>query len=292
MIGRRNNSRPVSRPGTSNVPALIVSSLLALAPPVVASPAVTPVLVDAVPVAFGPAAADTVPDGPSSEVYGRVLEHGGERGVGQATLLFRRLVKNSAVDSVSTSTGDDGAFRIDHLPSGIYALVTDHLSFDTRRDTFRVPVAKSMRIEISLSAEPVELRPLDVTVRAGWLVETGFFRRQRKGLGQFLTPEELEVRPVNNLTQALKTVPGVEWGRSCSNGFCREVLKMSISTGRANCPVKYFMDGDEMHSAVYARNISVQDLAAIEVYRNISETPPEFYGRCGSIVMWSKRAGS
>ena len=254
-----------------------------------------PVLLTACALALVPGAATAQEggaDGPSSEVFGRVVEQGGGDGVGQANLLFRRLVEDSVIDSVTATTADDGAFRFQQLPSGTYALVTRHLSFQTRRDTFRVPVSKSMEIRIPLAAEPVELSPLEVSVRSGWLVETGFYRRLNRGFGKFITPEELERRPLNSLTQALKTVPGVEFGRRCgARGNCREAIRMSLSVGRNACPVKYFMDGDEMHGTVTPTDISAQDLAAIEIYRSISETPPEFYGRCGSVVMWSKRSG-
>lgn len=224
-------------------------------------------------------------------MYGRVFEQGAGVGVGQAALRFRRLVDDSVIDSVAASTDDDGAFRIESLPSGTYALVTEHLGFETRRDTFRVPISKSMKVRIPLAAEPVELRPLDVSVRAGWLVETGFYRRQSKGFGQFLTPEDLDRRPVSNLTQALKTVPGVRWGTRCNDVGCDQILVMAISASTTGCDVTYYLDGDEMHGTVSPRHISMHGLAAIEVYRGISETPAEFYGRCGSVVMWSKRAG-
>lgn len=295
MIGRHRQSRPASRPGPCSVPALAAACALALAP------VIAPSLPDAGPASPDPGSssassvsvpADTIPVGPTSEVYGRVVEQDGGDGIGQADLLFHRLIEDSVIDSFSTTTSDDGAFHFEHLPSGTYALATEHLGFETRRDSFRVPVSKSVRIEIPLVADPVEMSPLEVTVRAGWLVETGFYRRRSKSFGRFITPGELERRHLNTLTQALKTVPGVEYGRRCTRGHCREAIRMSLSAGRSACPVTYYMDGDEMHGPVSPKDIAVQDLAAIEIYRGISETPPQFYGRCGSVVMWSKRSGS
>lgn len=279
MVGRRRHSRPVTRPGTDSVPWMaLVCAPLFLA---VLSPASV----------LAQESRTSGASNLSSEVYGRVVEVDGGGAVGQANVLFRRLVEDSVVDSVTTTTADDGTFRFEHLAPGTYALVTRHLSFETRQDTFRVPTSKNMKLRIPLATSPVELSPLRVTVRAGWLVETGFYRRLDRGFGRFLTPDELERRPVNSLTQALKTVPGVEAGRICDGNFCREALRMSLSAGRSACPLTYYMDGDEMHGTVSPKDISVQDLAAIEVYRGISETPPQFYGRCGSVVMWSKRSG-
>ena len=277
MVGGRRHSRPVTPAGTTSVPwaALACAIFLGLA-------------VHA-PVAH---AQDSVAGELASDVYGHVFDQDGGDPVGQASVLFRRLVEDSVIDSVAASTADDGTFRVERVPPGTYALVTEHLSFETRRDTFRVPVSKDMRVRISLAAAPVELSPLQVNVRAGWLVETGFYHRRDRGFGKFLTPEDLEQRAVNSLVQTLKTVPGVHYAELCESGHCRRVLTMSLSAGRSACPVTYYMNGNEMHGPVSPRDISVQDLAAIEVYRGISETPGQFYGRCGSVVMWSKRSGS
>lgn len=234
-----------------------------------------------------PAVADTVPDGLASEVMGQVVSQDDGNGVAQAELRLRRLIGDSVVKTTTHVTSDEGTFHIEHLPAGIYELRTDHLSFATRRDSIHVPGRKSIRLEIPLPVDPVRLRPLSVNVRAGWLVETGFYRRRDKGFGKFLAPDDLEQRPVNTLDQALGTVQGVRFVRSCAGVGCREV--MVTPNTRAGCGVEYYMDGDRMHGRVSPRNISMHDIAAIEVYRSISATPPQFYGTCGSVVMWSKR---
>lgn len=273
--------------------AAILPWTLAAAP---SSASASPVASEAAAPAVRPVAAgdtapgDTILDGPGTAVYGHVVEHGNGNAVGQANLLFRRIIRDSVVDFASTSTDGDGAFRLDEVPTGTYLLVTDHLGFESRRDTVQVPVGRTVQLEVTLAAEPVKLRPLDVSVRQEWLVETGFYERREKGLGKFLTAEELEKRPLSSLTQALSTVSGVKTAQRCRGMFCREVLHMSQSSTQMGCDVKYYMDGNEMHGFVSPDNIAVHNLAAIEVYRGISETPGQFYGRCGSVVIWSKRS--
>lgn len=235
------------------------------------------------------ARADTTP---TTVVYGQVVEQGSGAEVGQASLLFQRVVGDSIVDQVPAMTEDDGTFRLEEVPVGTYTIVTNHLGFETRHDTLEVPIGRDVRLEVPLAAEPMRMSPLEVSVRSNWLVETGFYERREKGFGKFITPEELEKRPLTSLTQALKTVPGVTMGRSCQGIFCREVIQMSLSRTRAGCDVKFYMDGQEMHGTVNPDNIAVHSLAAIEVYRGISETPGQFYGRCGSVVIWSKRSDS
>lgn len=230
---------------------------------------------------------DTVPDGLASELLGRVVSQRGGEGVSEAELRLRRLIGDSVADSVTHVTGEEGTFRIERLPAGTYELLTDHIGYTTRRDSIRVPGRKSIRLEIPLAVDPVRVRSLSVEVRAGWLVETGFYRRKERGFGKFLPPEELERRPLNDLSQALGTVPGVRFVRACDGVTCRQY--MVTPNTRPTCRVQYYMDGDRMHGQVHPRNISMRSIAAIEVYRSISATPAQFYGQCGSVVMWSKR---
>lgn len=229
---------------------------------------------------------------PTTVVYGQVVEQGSGAEVGQASLLFRRIVDDSVVDQVPETTEGDGTFRLEEVPVGTYTIVTNHLGFETRHDTLEVPIGRNVRLEVPLAAEPVRMSPLRVSVRSNWLVETGFYERREKGFGKFITPAELEKRPLTSLTQALKTLPGVTMAQNCRGIFCREVVQMSLSQTRAGCDVKFYMDGQEMHGTVNPDNIGVHSLAAIEVYRGISETPGQFYGRCGSVVIWSKRSDS
>lgn len=239
------------------------------------------------PAAVPPAASDTIPNGLASELTGKVISQDGGEAVPQAELRLRRVLGDSVIGSSTHVTGQDGTFHIQRVPAGIYVLRTDHLSYASRRDSLRIPGKKSIHLRIPLPVDPVALRPLAVDVRAGWLVETGFYRRKEKGFGDYLSPEDLERRPLNDLSQALGTVQGVRFVRSCAGVTCREV--MVTRNTRAGCPVKYYLDGDEMHGRVHPRNISMHDIAAIEVYAGIASTPPQFYGRCGSVVMWSKR---
>lgn len=284
-MGRRRRTRPALRSGTRHLavllPALSLLALLGARGPLFAAP----------PPGAPAGAADTVPDGLASEIQGRVVADAGGEAVSQAEVYFRRIAGDSVLDSVYTTTDAEGAFRFDALPAGTYAIRTEHLGYEARRDTFRVPISKSMSIEIPMATEPVEMEPLRVDVRSGWLVEEGFYRRRAKGFGKFITPEDLEQRSATSLTEALRTVSGVRWGRRCVNGICRDVIVMALSSGPTGCRVKYYMDGNEMHGPVSPTDISVQSIAAIEVYRGISETPAQFHGRCGSVVMWTKRAG-
>lgn len=282
-MGRRHHTRPST--GAGRAAGVCTAGALVLAAALVAVPAFAPASVPGAPAA-APPASDTI-----TRVRGTVVRQDDGRPVRQAHLRFRALQADSAGSEATAVSGERGRFRLP-LATGRYVVVTRHLGFDTRRDTLRVPSDRSVRIRIPLAAAPVEVRPIEVNVQVDWLAREGFYDRRSKGFGKFITPEELDRRAAWSLTEALKTVPGVKEVQSCRGSFCHESLVMTSSMTQTGCDVTYYMDGNVLHGSVQPDNISVESVAAIEIYRGISETPAQFYGRCGSVVIWSKRGGS
>lgn len=232
----------------------------------------------------GPEAAD--PE--AAEVRGQVrVQKSGEPLAG-ATVTLRP--EGAAPDSGGRSAATDrqGEFHFAQVGPGSWILRVEHVGYRPRTDTLAVGEGDDVVLRIPMAVSPVDLEPLVVRVRRGWLVERGFYRRRSKDLGYFLTPEDLERRSVHRLTQLLKIVPGVRLVRDCSSLPCENFIRMS-ATASSSCRVQYYMDGNELVPPVNPDDHMVLDLAAVEVYRGIAETPAQYYGRCGSVVMWSKR---
>lgn len=237
---------------------------------------------------------DTIPSSVTtganlSTLTGIVREGSSGQPVTAAVVVLRRIAGGPG-KRLTTRTDDDGQFRFQGIPSGRYSLDTHHIGYGDRTDTLNVGVKVVMQLEVPVSTKAVELPPMEVTVRQGWLAKTGFYNRKEAGFGKFLTPKDLAKRNAPRMTQVLRQVPGIEVFKLCGLLSCNQMIRFRQTNDFRRCEVTYFMDGREMHGSVSVDNISPQDVAAVEVYRNISETPAEFYGRCGSIVIWSKRA--
>jgi hypothetical protein len=214
---------------------------------------------------------------------------GSEESISAAVVTLKRT-KGSDAEGLRTETDEYGRFRFEGIPSGDYLVETHHLGYQDRTDTVRVEHRALLALDVPLTTQAVELPPIEVSVRSAWLAQTGFYWRKERGLGQFMSPEEVDRRSANSFSELVRGVPGVQVVRVCDDSFpCDKMIRMRHTNSARRCRVQYYMDGQPMGGRVYPDDISAHDIAAIEVYRNIAETPAQFYSRCGSVVMWSKR---
>lgn len=224
-----------------------------------------------------------------SVVTGSVKGDESEETISAAVVTLKRM-KGPEAEGLRTETDEYGRFRFEGIPSGDYLVETHHLGYQDRMDTVSVGHRDLLALDVPLTTEAVELPPIEVTVRSAWLARTGFYWRQERGLGQFMSPEEVDRRSANSFSELVRGIPGVRVVRVCGDTYpCDKMIRMRHTNRARRCRVQYYMDGQPMGGRVYPDDISAHDIAAIEVYRNIAETPAQFYSRCGSVVMWSKR---
>lgn len=237
---------------------------------------------------------DTIPTSVStgmnlSTVTGTVTDRESREPVASAVVVMHPIGGEDA-RGLTTRTDDHGRFRFKGIPSGDYQIQTHHIGYEDRTDTLSVGVKVLVQVDVQVGTEAVGLPPVKVTVRQGWLADTGFYYRKEAGFGKFLTPEDLDKRNAPRMTQVLRQIPGIRVSKLCGAFSCTQVVRMSATNAYRACSVTYYMDGREMHGPVSIDHISPLDVAAVEIYQSIAETPAQFYGRCGSIVIWSKRA--
>lgn len=151
----------------------------------------------------------------------------------------------------------------------------------------------SLAVGLTLSPAAVELDPVEVVGEATdeHLRRAGFYERKRLGLGRFLGPEEIEnrVHAARTWPELLVSMPGVvpvHFGMGPS--FDPDV--------ECKLPL-VFVDGMrllvDLPSDIYGSGaVSLDDIAAIEVYRRPSEIPAQYGGAesgCGVVLIWTKR---
>jgi hypothetical protein len=112
----------------------------------------------------------------------------------------------------------------------------------------------------------------------------GYDDRRERGLGVFVTREEIEKRNTRLLTDVLRQARGV----MIRGGTVR------FATYQAkNCVPMLWLDG-QAAPGLDLGAISATDVEGIELYQSISTTPAEFRRgnqqvECGTIVVWTKR---
>ncbi|MGW8266180.1 MAG: hypothetical protein ACWGSQ_07415 [Longimicrobiales bacterium] len=138
----------------------------------------------------------------------------------------------------------------------------------------------------------------------------GFYERKELSGGFFITPEMIEKRHTQRVTQLFLEVPGAtivqdQEGQNAVHFKTSLGLQALGSTGggsqAALCWPRVYVDGRLMHEGGYGTPAFLDglsnpfDLDGVEIYRSPAEIPAEFGGphsRCGVIVMWKKRGGS
>jgi hypothetical protein len=203
---------------------------------------------------------------------------------------------------VSALSGDDGRFSLPDVPVGSNELLVQHIGYGRPRLRISVENGQSTHVTARLDPRAISVEPIavEISTRPTWLEARGFYYRQDRSLGQFVTPEMIEQRSFARFSEVLQSVPGLVVRTICTPR-CFQQIRMA--GGTSGCLPTFYMDGRTLHIRPAPRNSRFEpeglidldalaaphDLAAVEVYRSIAETPPEFYGLCGSIVIWTKR---
>jgi hypothetical protein len=111
-----------------------------------------------------------------------------------------------------------------------------------------------------------------------------FKARQRNGLGQFLTREQIQERNPYTVADIFRGLRGIVV--ACRNGFCLP------RAARGNCSPLVVVDRVATDVSVLSGMVP-GDLEAIEVYNGMSSAPSEYLrpsvrSTCGMIIVWTR----
>lgn len=197
----------------------------------------------------------------------------------------RVLLKTSGHGSFTDSTGH---FTIRDAPAGRDTLQVSLIGFAEEQVPLTLEADRTTRVTLMLSETVLRVEDITVEVRStrreiGKL--SGFWDRERRGLGDFITPEEIEEANPQHGSDLLRMVSGVRVG---AYRFGR--APVTFSRARQGCQPTYYLDG-VLRRNMHIDDLNRDDLLAIEVYSGPAETPPQFNfgGRsCGTIVIWTR----
>lgn len=186
---------------------------------------------------------------------------------------------------LSAVTDPDGRFLFRELEEGRYRISLERLGYGTVVDTVDYDPDLGLRVEARLVPAAVELEPMLVAVeaRARHLENAGFYRRRAMGLGRFISREEIDRRNVMDVTDLLRTMPGVRL--RYGSGIRAEPLVLM----RGGCVAQVYVDGVPTTSPFYLdAMLQPGDVDAIEVY-NASELPVQYgTSSCGAVLVWTR----
>ncbi len=211
-------------------------------------------------------------------------------------------------------TGEGGAFAMLGVPRGQYRMITEHLGMVS--DTANVDLTEgSLHLALlTLDTRPVPLPALDVEIERAFANPriAGFYRRMERGLGDFITRENLEARDV---LSNFRRLPNVQIAQCASGGvrvpdcwdieIARGAFADALRGGRRCRPLIY-IDGhllsgqaQDASSEFPGENPFSQlqryprhGIEGIEVYRNPAAAPAQYRmlgDACGIVLVWTGR---
>lgn len=232
-------------------------------------------------------------------VQGTVAD--GESGVPIYTADVTLLTTDGGVAGRSV-TDDDGRFLVLGVRAGTYRLRATRMGYAAfTTEPFSLEQGQDAVADLSLQLSPIPLDPIEATVEATRprrLVQVGFYRRQERGFGQFLAPEDLEA-------MHLHFPRDLFWGMSGIRLIDRrgEVLVVkslgSLMSGMSGgpCKLSVTIDGQAVQGGgnynfggSWADLVHVRDIEAVEVYSSAGGVPVEYsrYSPCGAILIWTR----
>jgi hypothetical protein len=222
----------------------------------------------------------TAPTG-YAPVSGRIIDHASGAPVNAATI-------DLGFESLTSSTGEDGAFEFEKVPPGFYAVNVQHLGYGNVADSIAIDYGSRTTITVRLSPAAIEMDALEVVVRSQRLELRGFYDRKERGSGTFLTRQDVENMHAIRGSDILRRVAGVQLVR-------RGNFAGPIALGRGNCPFRYVIDGARLAALYSMDDMPPQWIEGIEIYKGPSQVPIEFNnfstdsnGACGVIVIWTR----
>ncbi len=192
---------------------------------------------------------------------------------------------------VQGTTTEAGNFSLSGLPAGTYALEVRAIGYAPKR----VPVTLSSRragsVGVVLDERINTLQSVVVQADRTKLQKdyTGFLDRQKRGMGRFMSEEDIARRAPISITDVFRTMPGISVVPN-GTGFGYALQ------GRGGCAPDVFVDGMRVFDGATDLDQIVRpsDVGGVEVYNSAATVPPQFItgagtGSCGVVAVWTKR---
>ena len=211
--------------------------------------------------------------GAPGRVVGWVLEGGREYGISDVAITVLTSTP------VSTLSDPQGRFSLTDVETGLVDIQFERLGYAARTATVIVQPDGTVEIAASMSAQPIELEPIEVVVRSRVLEGNGFYRRSAV-VGTQFTRADIEAFNPSFMSELFRRVLEVRTYRG-------QVI------GRRGCRLTIFLNGMRMDGWDF-ESIPPNWLEGMEIYQGIGATPIEYQGFrfdggqiCGVVLLWT-----
>lgn len=206
-------------------------------------------------------------------------------------------VRNARVEIAGVQqrgqTNGDGAARIGRVPAGNRIVSVSRIGYRTTRVAVEF-AGEPVERTVTLATEPVEVGGVTVRgeARDRGLEMYGFYARQERGLGDFMTAERIEELRPSRTVDLFRHIRGFKVEYDRRRGEYYVVSSRGAASMGADCvgPQVYLdgtLVGDRAH---YMQFIGPENIAGIEAFGGVSQIPVQYRANaaCGVILVWTR----
>jgi hypothetical protein len=195
------------------------------------------------------------------------------------------------VGAQSTRTDSVGYFYLSVSERDSVTVDIRRIGFQRLTFTLSASEAVGNNLDIVLNILPFAL-PEVVVEDPGFRSMTplaGFDERRARGLGSYVTREDIVRRNTYRLSDVLRQQRGVMLTRTRDG---RVILQFALARGR-RCEPLVWLDGQKA-PGLEIDAVAATDVEGIELYQTMATTPHQFVpagvlSNCGTVVIWTKR---
>jgi len=221
----------------------------------------------------------------SALIAGRVIDQSSRIPIARARVVLLGTPHDTASDSA-------GHFAHDGLPAGTYLLQIRAIGYAMSTWVIRLKSDDAVDRDFEMTERGLAMDTITALGSpGGWgFMERrmqDFERRRQAGRGVFITEEQIRHENAATVSDLLRMAAGVQ--TVCNHAGC--VARMTRAA-RGACRPDYVLDGFPASFSTTA-NLPTVGIVGIEIYRSLTETPPQFIkagATCGAIVIWTRSA--
>lgn len=203
----------------------------------------------------------------------------------------------AALHQVARSN-EKGQFTLTKVPKGDVVLEVRRIGYKPQTQTIIATgsIRDSVKVVLVGEAELLHAMQVDEVERHRRQGVEDFYVRRARGIGTFISRDQLEDLQSTSPTDALRNVPGVELRRTRDGSNRVRFIGVGDLSHR-DCPPNLWLDGKRV-PGMELDQIPSDDIEGIELYRGASTTPAQFWQGntsstlCGTIVVWSRVPGA
>ena len=203
------------------------------------------------------------------------------------------------VGAASTRTDASGFFRLQATRRDTVTLAVKRIGFKPVSSLLRAPdlIGDTLLVMMNAVAQTLDAVAITARDRRSALGLGSFEERRSRGLGVFVTHDQISQRNTLRLSDVVRNKRGIQVVRLAGGSSGVRFVTSPGRPGRVRCIPALWLDGTRARD-MEIDEVPANTVEAMELYQSLSTTPFQFSSGgstsewCGAIVIWTRVPGT